>query len=65
MYDRDTNQLKSEISRSRESLAVMENKYSIAQKQIEEHIKTATKLVERSNYNVYRYESLHNNQLIE
>ncbi|CAG9782452.1 unnamed protein product [Diatraea saccharalis] len=42
----------------------MESKYSSAQKQINEHIKSASELVDLCNYNAERYESLLKNQKI-
>lgn len=64
MYDRDTEQLQCNIIKLQESLVDIENKYLIAQNQIQEHIKSATTLLELSNYNVDRYESVIKKQLI-
>lgn len=64
MYDRDTKLLQSDIITLQKSLADIEHKYLLAQKQIQEHIQSASELVELSNYNLNRYESLINKQLM-
>ncbi|CAH0404104.1 unnamed protein product [Chilo suppressalis] len=63
VYDSDTKKLHLEIQYLHESLQTLSNKYSNAQKQISEHIKSASELVELCNYNAERYESLVKNQL--
>lgn len=62
MYDQDTKSLQSNIKRLHESLEFMKNQYSSAQIQINEHIQSATELVELCNYNANRYDSLVQNQ---
>lgn len=63
MYDRDTKELQLNITNLHELLESMQNKYSIAQKEIDEHIKSAAELVELCNYNAERYDSLMNSQI--
>lgn len=63
MYDRDTKQLQTDIQRLHESLDIMTKRYSISQKQIEEHVKSATELVELCKYNADRYNSLISNEI--
>lgn len=63
MHDRDTKQLQSDIQRLHESLDIMNKKYCTAQKEIEEHIRSATELVDLCQYNADRYDSLINNEM--
>lgn len=63
IYVRDTKQLETDIQRLHESLDIMTKKYSMSQKQIEEHIQSAAELVDLCKCNADRYYPLISNEI--
>lgn len=61
MYDSDTHQLYTEISKLEKLLFDCNAKYQLAQKENSEHILAASELVELCTYNAERFDSLMNN----